>query len=314
MALRPTTPPLNSLRAFEAVARLGSMKQAAQELSVTPGAVSQQVSNLEGILGIALFDRGAKLTLTVAGKAYFPALREALNQIEAATLDLVTYGGERSRLVIGALHTFSSSWIVPRLGRFQAEHPNIRPVIETLALNFATSERAPDVRGRRIDVGFYFGDGRWPGMVTHRIVGESLVVVAKPGFADATVAQDPAALVARYPRLVHTTRPRSWDDWALEQGIPVSGPDGPGFEHLYMVIEAARAGLGLALVPLEFVAPLVADGSLQQLSEAGARSRGSYYLFYSELRRDDPIVQAFRDWALQEAARAAAPDAGARET
>lgn len=312
MALRPTTPPLNSLRAFEAAARLGSMKLAAQELSVTPGAVSQQVANLERILGIPLFDRqGARLALTPAGRAYHPVLRGALDDIEAATVDLVTHGGEHSRLVIGTLHTFSANWLIPRLDSFCARHPTIRPVVETLSLNFATPERTPDVARRRIDVGIYYGDGQWPDMVTRKIFEETMVVVAKPGLVPSSLHGDPVAIVTKYPRLIHTTRPRAWDDWVQDNQLAITAlpPElvGAGFEHLFMVIEAARIGLGVAVLPRQLLGRMLDEGALEIVTSTSAPSVGSYHLFHSETRADDPDVRAFVDWALDQAAEPTAP-------
>ena len=305
MALRPTTPPLNALRAFEAAARLGSFARAADELSVTAGAISQQVANLEASLGMALFDRkGPKLTLREAGRAYLPTLRRALDEIEAATLDLVTHGAGERKLVIGTLHTLASSWLIPKLNRFQNEHPDIRPVIETLALNFATPDRSPDLSARQIDVGLYFGDGAWPGMISDKLFDEIQVVVAKPGYIASTEANtkttpvDPANLMGRYPRLVHTTRPKAWHDWAQANGVTVIGVPGPGFEHFFMLIEAAKAGMGIALLPRVLIEGELAKGSLEIISDAVLKSRGSYYLITPESRIDVPEVQAFREWVL----------------
>lgn len=300
MALRPTTPPLNALRAFEAAARLGSFARAARELSVTSGAISQQVANLEASLGMTLFERnGPKLTLREAGRAYLPTLRRALDEIEAATLDLVTHGAGERKLVIGALHTLASSWLIPKLVRFQNDHPDIRPVIETLALNFATPERSPDLGARQMDVGLYFGDGNWPGMICDKLFDEIQVVVAKPGYVGLDDAADLGGLLSRYPRLVHTTRPKAWHDWAQANGVTISGAPGPGFEHFFMLIEAAKVGMGIALLPRVLIeGPLLAGGSLEIVSEVSLKSRGSYYLITPESRQDVPEVRVFRDWVL----------------
>ncbi|MFC4237738.1 LysR substrate-binding domain-containing protein [Thalassospira xianhensis] len=302
MALRPATPPLNALRAFEAAARLGSFARAADELSVTPGAISQQVANLEASLGMVLFDRnGPKLSLRETGRAYLPSLRRALDEIEAATLDLVTHGVGERRLLIGALHTIASSWLIPILYRFQNENPDIRPVIETLALNFATPERSPVLADRLLDVGLYFGDGSWPGVRSDKILDEIQVVVAKPGYVWTNDSNDPDGLIAHYPRLVHTTRPKAWHDWALANGVAMAGTPGPGFEHFFMLIEAAKAGLGLALLPHVLIEGPLADGSLEIVCDAKLESAGAYYLITPENRLDSPEVAAFRDWILREA-------------
>ncbi|WP_430473679.1 LysR substrate-binding domain-containing protein [Thalassospira lucentensis] len=302
MALRPTTPPLNALRAFEAAARLGSFARAADELSVTAGAISQQVANLEASLGMALFDRnGPKLSLREAGRAYLPSLRHALDEIEAATLNLVTHGAGERRLVIGALHTLASSWLIPRLNRFQNEHPDIRPVIETLSLNFATPDRSPDLGAKQLDVGLYFGDGSWTGVRSDKILDEIQVVVAKPGYVGAAEKTDLNGLVSNHPRLVHTTRPKAWHSWAQANGVTVAGSPGPGFEHFFMLIEAAKAGMGIALLPRVLIEGQLAEGSLEIISDAALTSPGAYYLITPENRINVPEVTAFRDWILREA-------------
>ncbi|MEQ8389906.1 MAG: LysR substrate-binding domain-containing protein [Thalassospira sp.] len=302
MALRPTTPPLNALRAFEAAARLGSFARAADELLVTAGAVSQQVANLEASLGIALFDRnGPKLTLREAGRAYLPSLRHALDEIEAATLNLVTHGAGERRLVIGTLHTLASSWLIPRLNRFQNEHADIRPVIETLSLNFATPDRSPDLGAKQLDVGLYFGDGSWTGVRSDKILDEIQVVVAKPGCVGLVEKADLSGLVSNHPRLVHTTRPKAWHSWAQANGVTVAGSPGPGFEHFFMLIEAAKAGMGIALLPRVLIEGQLAEGSLEIISDAALTSPGAYYLITPENRIDVPEVTAFRDWILREA-------------
>ena len=303
MALRPTTPPLNALRAFEAAARLGSFARAANELSVTPGAISQQVANLEASLGMVLFDRnGPKLALREAGRAYLPSLRRALDEIEAATLDLVTHGVGERRLVIGALHTLASSWLIPRLKRFQNEHPDIRPVIETLALNFATPERSPDLATRQMDVGLYFGDGTWKDARADKLFDEIQVVVAKPGTITSDPSDDLTTLISGQTRLIHTTRPKAWHDWGQAHGVTISGAPGPGFEHFFMLIEAAKAGMGIALLPRVLIEGPLADGTLEVVCEATLQNPGAYYLITPQNRIDAPEVGAFRDWLLREVA------------
>ena len=303
MALRPTTPPLNALRAFEAAARLGSFARAAHELSVTPGAISQQVASLEARLGMVLFDRnGPKLSLRDAGRAYLPSLRRALDEIEAATLDLVTHGVGERRLVIGALHTLASAWLIPRLNRFQNEHPDIRPVIETLALNFATPERSPDLATRQMDVGLYFGDGTWPDARADRLFDEIQVVVAKPGTIAPDDRTDLNALIAGQTRLIHTTRPKGWHDWGQAHGVAISGAPGPGFEHFFMLIEAAKAGMGIALLPRVLIEGQLVDGSLEVVCDATLQNPGAYYLITPRNRINAPEVTAFRDWLLGEVA------------
>ncbi|PKR54709.1 LysR substrate-binding domain-containing protein [Thalassospira marina] len=308
MALRPATPSLNALRAFEAAARLGSFARAASELSVTPGAVSQQVANLEARLGITLFDRnGPQLTLREAGRAYLPALQKAFDGIEAATLDLLTHGGSDRKLVIGALPTLATVWLIPRLSRFQNEFPKIRPVIETLSLNFATPDRMPDLGVHQMDVGLYFGNGHWPGFASFKILEEQQVVVAAPGLVSADIRDHArltgadADILSRFPRLVHTTRPRAWHQWAQVNDVVIHGEPGLGFEHFFMLIEAAKSGMGIALLPRILIEPALAKGDLEIVHNGTLQASDAYYLICDENRQHDPEITAFRQWLLHEA-------------
>ncbi|MEQ5775847.1 LysR family transcriptional regulator [Thalassospira sp. NFXS8] len=305
MALRPATPSLNALRAFEAAARHGSFARAATELAVTPGAISQQVANLEARLGISLFDRnGPQLVLRDAGRAYLPALQKAFDEIEAATLDLLTHGGADRKLVIGALPTLATVWLIPRLARFQTAFPHIRPVIETLSLNFATPNRMPDLGVHQMDVGLYFGNGHWPGFASFKILEEQQIVVAAPGLIaqkDLSDAVDSATLLARYPRLVHTTRPRAWHQWGLANDVVIHGEPGLGFEHFFMLIEAAKSGMGIALLPRILIETALAKGDLEIVAKGSLQASDAYYLICDETRQNDPEITAFRQWLLSEA-------------
>src|SRR5271165_6200842 len=160
----PGLPPLNALRAFEASARHLSMKDAATELSVTPGAVSQLVRGLEQRLGTQLFRRGNRsLVLTEAGQSYFAPIRHAFRQIGEATRRL------RARpfagvLTVSAPPAFAASWLVPRLGRFRERHADIE-------LNIATTRGLANFAADGVDVAIRHGLGRYPGLRCDRIAG-----------------------------------------------------------------------------------------------------------------------------------------------
>src|SRR5437868_2298566 len=150
-------PPLNSLRAFEAVARLGSMKEAAKELAVTPGAVSQQIALLEDRIGTRLFQRLIRsLELTEAGRTYFSPIRAAFRQIEEATRR-VTAISESRLLTLSAPPAFATTWLVPRLGDFHKSHPEID-------LRVVTSRVLTDFEVDGIDVAIRHGLGRYTGL------------------------------------------------------------------------------------------------------------------------------------------------------
>ena len=169
----PRLPPLNALRAFEATARHLSMKEAAAELAVTPGAVSQLVRSLEQRLGAALFRRANRsLMLTEAGQAYFVPIRHAFRQIGEATRRVQALP-RAGMLTVSSPPAFAASWLVPRLGRFSARHPDIE-------LNIATTRRLANFAADGIDLAIRHGLGRYPGLRCDRIATIAMIPVCSP--------------------------------------------------------------------------------------------------------------------------------------
>src|SRR3984957_11443405 len=170
-------PPLNALRAFEATARHLSMKEAATELSVTPGAVSQLVRGLEQRLGTQLFRRGNRsLVLTEAGQSYFVPIRHAFREIGEATRRLRALPNA-GVLTVSAPPAFAASWLVPRLGRFRARHADIE-------LNVVTTRGLANFAADGVDVAVRHGLGRYPGLRCDRIASIAMVAVCSPHFLD----------------------------------------------------------------------------------------------------------------------------------
>src|SRR6185312_8197087 len=171
----PALPPLNALRAFEAAARHLSMKEAAAELSVTPGAISQLVRGLEQRLGMPLFRRGNRsLVLTEAGQSYFAPIRHAFRQISEATRRVQALPNA-GMLTVSAPPAFAVSWLVPRLGRFRKRHPDIE-------LNVATTRGLANFVADGVDVAIRHGLGHYPGLRCDRIATIAMVPVCSPSF------------------------------------------------------------------------------------------------------------------------------------
>lgn len=297
--MRPTTPPLNALRAFEAAARHQSFTRAAEELYVTPGAISQQVSGLEERLGILLFNRVKKrLEITDAGKNYLAPLKDSLDRIELATLDLLYHGGSGGDLRIGALPSLASYWLIPNLRAFAQQYPNIRLSLSTLNLDFASKQRDPNLEGGYIDVGLFYGDGHWDNLAADLLMEEYLIPVVSPDIID-TKALNDYSIFANLPLLYHTTRPNSWTDWFQQNNLPIAKPTGYGFEHFQMLIDGAKAGLGIALAPSMFVQTEIEKGVLIAIPGHSVKSRRAYYLVYDPATADDPKIQSFKSWALE---------------
>jgi len=296
--MRKTTPPLNALRAFEAAARYQSFARAAEELCVTPGAISQQISALESRLGLALFKRSKqRLAITDAGSCYLIPLKQSLDLIESATVDLLYHGGNGGELRVGVLPSLANFWLIPHLALFKESCPNIKLNLSTLGVNFTSAERSPDLEGGLIDIGLFYGNGHWSRLTSEKILSEFLIPVVAPQFV-ADRSESNSDLLETLPLLRHSTRPDSWTEWLQHNHLPMLTPDGFSFEHFHMLIHAAKAGLGIALTPRLFVQDELDQGALVEIKGHAVESQNAYYLVYDAAKVEDPKVNKFRSWIL----------------
>lgn len=298
-------PPLNALRAFEAAARHLSVKNAADELCVTPGAVSQLIKALELHLGIALFRRVNRgIFLTDAGQAYLPPVRNAFRQISDATRRAAV-PAETGILTVSATPFFASAWLVPRLKGFQDAHPDID-------LQVVSSSAMADFSRDGVDVAIRHGLGRYPGLSSQRVLTVEIVPVAAPALVKSRGMPATPAELARWPRVNDTER-KGWQLWFQAQGIEDMGPArGPSFDDSGLLLKAVLTGQGAALLPAAVVADDLAEGRLVQLSAVTWLEDFAYYLVYPEGSHDRPKVAAFRDWLLETARNASSPVAAKR--
>lgn len=288
-------PPLRSLRAFEAAARHLSFARAAEELHVTPAAISQQIKILEDHLGLALFRRGTKVTLTKPAAAALPLVSDAFDRLERAT-DRLRVGSDGGPLVLTAPPSFAARWLIPRLERFQARHPDIE-------LRLAASTRLVDFDTEDVDLAIRYGAGHYPGLHVERLKTEAMVAVAHPRLAE-TVRQPEDLLTAT---LLHNdgmnwdpTYP-DWPRWLAEAGIVAEAPLRlRPFGDANLVIQAAVAGLGAALVWHTLVTEELETGRLVALFPTRPLTN-AYHLVCPRKHLDSPKVAAFRDWVREEA-------------
>lgn len=292
--MRRILPSLTALQCFDAAVRHVSFTRAAEELNLTQSAVSRQIRQLEDFLGRQLFQRvKQRLALTAAGESYIVAVRDVLDRAEAATLQLMAYSGEGGELNVAILPTFGSRWLVPRLGSFTARHPDIQ-------LNLATQVRPFDFEKEEVDVAIHFGSELWPGAESHRLMGETVVPVCAPSLLNGKVAFDTPRDLLNFTLLQHITRPQAWSEWLLAVGVEgVDGSHGPRFEHFYMVIQAAIAGLGIAVLPQFLVQEELASGRLVIAVNHPVQSRQAYYLVHQVNKSDLYKVRVFREWLLE---------------
>jgi DNA-binding transcriptional LysR family regulator len=244
-------PPLNALRAFEAAARLNSVSQAAEQLHVTHGAVSRQLKVLEEHLGLALFVKdGRGLKLTDAGVRLRDASAEAFERLRNVCAEL-TRSSADAPFVLGCSGSLLARWFIPRLGRLNAELPDLR-------LHLSAGEGDLDPRRPGLDALLIFAEPPWPAdMHVYELTSERIGPVLSPLFAHfEQLRQAPAQALMGEALLQTTSRLQAWPIWARQNGIePDALHYGQGFEHLYYLLEAAVAGLGIAIAP----EPLVAD-------------------------------------------------------
>lgn len=299
-------PPLNALRAFEATGRHLSVKHAAEELCVTPGAVSQLLKTLELHLGVVLFRRVNRgILLTDAGQGFLPPVRNAFRQIEEATRR-VTLSADTGILTVSVTPFFASAWLVPLLGEFQERHPEID-------LQIVTSTALVDFSRDGVDLAVRHGLGRYPGLCSDRVLTAEVVPVAAPALvARLGVPRRPADLT-RWPH-VHDAERKGWHLWFQAQGIDETGPlRGTAFDDSSLLCKAVLAGQGVGLLPAAMAAVDLAEGRLVRLSEAVLLEDFAYYLVYPDGTQTRRKVAAFRTWILNAAAStiagaAAVPD------
>lgn len=284
-------PPLNALRAFEATARLGGVGRAAQALHVTHGAVSRQLKLLEDHLGLPLFQRaGRGLRLTAAGEQLQATCGEAFADIEDCVRQL-RHPTRSPALVLGCSGSVLARWMIPRLPALQAALPGV-------ALQWSALDGAFTETQAALDAVLLLAHGPWPrGWQVRELAPERVGVVVAPSHpaAQRLCQAAPSALLRE--TLLHTrSRPQAWPAWARAQGLdPTQLQLGTGFEHLYYLLEAAVAGLGLAIAPEPLVAEDLATGRLDA-PWGFAATGGSWVLAWPE-GRSDPRVDALADWA-----------------
>jgi DNA-binding transcriptional LysR family regulator len=220
---------------------------------MTQGAVSRQVAILEEYLNVKLFERiNRRLILTEAGRDYAAQVSTILKQIEMATFQVMTYNSLASVLNLAILPTFGVKWLIPRLAKFAAAYPDV-------LLNLSTEVLPFDFNTRQVDAAIHFGEPDWPDTVMVRLMGEEVVPVCSKALAEGLGS------VGTWPtsRCSSTTRPQAWQDWFRHVGVDCPNAlSGPRFEQLAMVIQAAVAGMGVALMPKFMVETEISLGQL----------------------------------------------------
>ncbi len=281
-------PPLSALRAFVAVARLGTVGAAAEELHVTHSAISHQMRALEDYLGVSLVNRtGRRTVLTDEGRIYAYQIRQALDNVAAVTERLRGQrGGQLLR--VSVLPSFAMHWLVPRLPDWIAGHPDI-------ALSLEASTRLIDFDTELADCSIRFGHGEWPNLHSHRLMGDSLLLVASPRLFPGGVPQTVEEALS-VPTLQAT---ESWSSWLSAttetRAIDVVNPVLQFTDSTHM-LEAARMGMGVALTRRSIVSGLLARGELVRVTDIETTHTSSYYLVWPHRSHQSAKLERFTKW------------------
>jgi len=289
-------PPLNALRAFEVAARHESFVAAADEVGVTPAAISRHVKLLEATLGRQLFERRPQsLVLTDFGRSWLPVISEAFDLLEAGTGRLMMTRA-RTTLALNVQTSFAIGWMLPRFSRFHRERPD-------LEISLFTHVEAPDLRrDSAIDAAVLHGRGLWPGLDAHFLFSDRLVPVCSPAFlASRPRLTEPAHLLSE-TLMVAEPSSGDWAAWFAHLGVRGARPGRRmTFANSLLPVQAAMNGLGVALADMALIGPELDSGRLVSPFVLPPFTRGTgWYLVHAPLRRTDPAISALAAWLQRE--------------
>jgi LysR family glycine cleavage system transcriptional activator len=292
-------PSMHLLAAFEAAARHQSFTNAARELNLTQSAVSRQIRLLEEVLGADVFVRDRQVVrLTTAGEAYAREVRQALAQISGATLGFRANPQGRT-LNLQVLPTLAARWLIPRLPDFTASHPEIQ-------VNIFSQSTPFDFSSSNADAAIHFGTTDWQGVEFEPLMGEVVLPVCSPAFAQQHTIARPEDLIS-LPLLHIVSRPDAWERWFESLSVAIPDLRGMLFDQFSAISQSAAAGLGVALLPLFLIQPELASGALILPLNSSLASGGQYYLVWPPSRTDYTPLSLFRSWLVS---AVASPPAG----
>ncbi|POF38561.1 LysR family transcriptional regulator [Pseudomonas laurylsulfativorans] len=292
--MRRKIPSTTALISFEAAARHESFTKAAQELSLTQGAICRQIASLEEFLGVELFRRSRRgVKLTEAGLSYS---RRVATQLDAVERDTLSVMGQQGANVIelAVVPTFGTQWLLPRLKDFQQKHPEV-------TVNLTNRTRPFLFADTDFDAAIYFGDADWSGTESHRLMGENPMPVCSPNLLGNKTSLTPGE-IADLPLLQQTTRPYAWRQWFDSQHFNVPRDmTGPRYELFSMLAQAAMHDMGIALIPPFLIQRELKEKRLVIANPQALSSIKAYYLMIPERKVESASLRAFRDWLVNQA-------------
>ena len=296
--MKRVLPPLNALRAFEAAGRLGSFKEAAVELHVTHGAVSQHVRLLEEWLGAPSFEpHNRRVLLTPAAKTYLAEIGPVFEQLSQASTRYGVPATISRTLSVNASATFTLRWLVPRLATFRVEHADVE-------VNVDTSNEPVESLKEMYDVIIRGGPDTFYGYSMRPFLSEDRLPVCSPALLHRLPLRVPDDL--RQHTLLHTSSlPRLWPDWLAKAQIPALRPAATlTFDHFYLTLQAAIDGIGIAMGPTALVSDDLAAGRLVEPFAGQRLPSRSYCTYVPDGKSEDDVVVLFRSWLEREGMRA----------
>jgi LysR family transcriptional regulator, glycine cleavage system transcriptional activator len=287
-------PPLTSLVVFEAAARNLSLKRAAQELNVTPGAVSKQIKLLEQEVGTALFARGHRsVELTKPGEALMQAIASGFGEIAQTCQRIRAEATSSATISVGSTTAFAQMWLMPRIGVFWRAHQEV-------TINHLLSDTGEDVPWGRVNLRIRYGDGNWHGEHAVKLFDDRIYPVCSPAFARDHKARSADELTGLPLLQLQGVDPvwTDWNGWFRLAGVRVRGLKTRTFSSYVVALQAAQDGQGLALGWHRLVSPLIKSRKLHAFGEASLPAPHSYFVTWSDSRPLSPSSAVFRDWLI----------------
>ncbi|MFL6607497.1 MAG: LysR family transcriptional regulator [Pseudomonas sp.] len=292
--MRRKIPSTVALVSFESAARHESFTKAAQELSLTQGAICRQIASLEDFLNVELFRRSHRgVKLTEAGLSYSRRVATQLDAVERDTLSVMGHTGANV-IELAVVPTFGTQWLLPRLKDFQQQHPEV-------TVNLTNRTRPFLFADTEFDAAIYFGDADWSGTESHKLMGENPMPVCSPLLLAGRKNLTPEA-IAELPLLQQTTRPYAWRQWFNAQSLNIARDlTGPRYELFSMLAQAAMHDMGIALIPPFLIQRELAEKRLVVANRNALSSIKAYYLMIPERKVESASLRAFRDWLVNQA-------------
>lgn len=287
-------PPLNTLKAFDLVARHESVSYAANELCVTPGAITKQIQHLENFLGVPLFTRRHRsIILNEKGKLFQRAVSKALLEIQNATKN-IKESSQNSTLKIRSYTTFSIRWLIPHAPKFLSTNPEI-------SLELTTSLDSVDFERDNIDCAIRLGSGDWPNATATKLIDNVIIPVCSPKYLRGVKIKTPKDLLGC--NLLHIKRrPNDWSLWFSDLGITEGLiPKGMMCENSEIAYSAAKEGLGIAMAQYFLVRDDIQSGRLvRPVTQSHDCGKNTYYLVMPSNVHENIYSKKFKEWILRE--------------